>query len=182
MLRSSRRQPYDGLDVCIYDVPDVYISTQLTSERCSRQTGKTNVRSQRKVTMDRSVQFLQRQIIARKWEFENICENMFKLLATTTKKNQGSNVFLRNTPAASSTSLFSWQDKKKHKVNEWVNRVCDFDKKLRIHLQMSHSALLLLPTNFQIVTERFFSPDFDHIMVCETTEKFQICASLGLIK
>lgn len=72
--------------------------------------------------------------------------------------------------------------KKKHKVNEWVNRVCDFDKKLRIHLQMSHSALLLLPTNFQTVTERFFSPDFDHIMVCETTEKSQICASLGLIK
>lgn len=107
---------------------------------------------------------------------------MLKLLATTTKKNQGSNGFLRNTPAASSTSLFSWQDNKKHKVNEWVNRVCDFDKKLRIHLQMSHSALLLLPNNFQIVTERFFSPDFDHITVCETTEKFKICASLGLIK
>lgn len=82
MLRSLSWQLYDGLDVYIYDVPDVYISTQLTSKRCSHQSGKTNVWSQRKVTVnhsDHSAQFLQRQIVAQKWEFENICENMLNL-------------------------------------------------------------------------------------------------------
>lgn len=68
---------------------------------------------------------------------------MLKLLATTTKKNQGSNVFLRNTPAASSTSLFSWQDKKNTRlmnestecvtltrnfasISRWVTVLCCF--------------------------------------------------------
>lgn len=68
---------------------------------------------------------------------------MLKLLATTTKKNQGSNGFLRNTPAASSTSLFSWQDKKNTRlmnestecvtltrhfasISRWVTVLCCF--------------------------------------------------------